>query len=801
MRVALVNERMLRGFGVDLVIDAVASEMATRGHDVTVYASTTEELGPHPYRLERIPTRASGVFPRYEHAAKRWAPFIDDHDHDIVFVESFPFFSLIPRLRTPTVAVDYGVSPSSGLTLFQKINFAYMRLSQQHLFFPRARAVVVCSKFVRSLLPQRAAGRAHVIYPGLDHYREAEASGRQDMRSRLGLRQDQSVLLYVGRLNPEGQPYKGTADLMNAASRWRSECPALRVVMAGRGDEADAKRIREAGAIPLLNFPASEMADLYAAADCYLTASRWEGFDLPLMEAAYQGVPGVALNVGAHGEVVRDGETGLLTRNVGELVQTAETLAGDCERLRSIGSAAKKHAQEFTWARAVDAYESLAREAGNGAAIRSPVASPIPAPTPTGSAAAATGAKPSLEATSHDAGNAPSNVTAIVLNYGAGAEVLRKCVASIVAQTYPVEILVVDNASPRNQEAPDELRAEWQDVRVLKLSRNYGFAGGMNRGVDAASTEFVLLLNNDVVLAPNAVAEMRRVIDLEGDTVGVAPKILLESDPHVIDAIGNLIDASGMAFNMGIGQLDVGQYDRIERTFGACFAATLLRRTAFRPGLVGRLDERFFMYYEDVDWCFRANVLGLKFLTAPAAVVHHTHSLTTRDMAYSFKYRLIMRNFLWTVARNFSRDRAWRAVARRIMGMSRGVLRGPYRWANVMALSQALLGLPLYLAARSRVQGRRRIQDKELFDFSHGEMPFFDPENYAPQRRLETLIAMYRRLFLLSGKEEHSLIAETAKNLAATRLRFDTEFAKQKLRPLVANEPAYVQQFVESLEF
>lgn len=293
---------------------------------------------------------------------------------------------------------------------------------------------------------------------------------------------------------------------------------------------------------------------------------------------------------------------------------------------------------------------------------------------------------------------------------------------------------------------------------------------------------------------------MRRVIDLEEDVVGVAPKILLESFPNVIDSIGNLIDPQGSAFNMGIGQLDIGQYDRVERTFGACFAATLLRRKAFRPGLVGPLDERFFMYYEDVDWCFRAGVLGFRFLTAPRAVVYHAHSLTTRELPHSFKYRLTMRNLQWTVVRNFSGSHARRAYLRRALGLARNAIRGPYRWASLVALTQAVLWLPVYMRARRRVQGRRRTQDQELFDFSHGEIPFFDPASYSAQQRLEVLVAMYRRLSLLTGEERHRHIAETAASLAASRLRFDRKFTRELLRPLVAEEPTCVHEFLESLE-
>ena len=351
-------------------------------------------------------------------------------------------------------------------------------------------------------------------------------------------------------------------------------------------------------------------------------------------------------------------------------------------------------------------------------------------------------------------------MTAIVLNYGAALPVLEKCVKSLLSQTYPVHVLLVDNASPKNQVAVDLLKEQSPEVELLKLDRNYGFAGGMNRGIEAASTDYVLLVNNDTELAPDAVEEMVNLIEGRADVVGIAPKILLEDPPGYIDAIGNLINPQGQAYNMGIGQLDIGQYDRVEETFGACFALTLLRREAFRPGIVGPMDEKYFMYYEDVDWCLRAGILGYKFLTCPSAVVYHMHSMTTRQLSYGYKYRLIMRNFVRTILKDFQGRRGYRASVKRSLGLARNVIGGPYRWASVLALKDIGLGFPAYAMRRRAIQGRRKVDDQTLFNFSHGEVAFFHPTEYRPVRTLEALHAMYRRLYLLTGQPRHRDIAE-----------------------------------------
>jgi GT2 family glycosyltransferase/glycosyltransferase involved in cell wall biosynthesis len=790
-RLAFVNERMLRGFGVDLQIHSLASELVARGHDVTVYASNVDDsYQPRPYKLDRIPTQATSLFPLYESRSKVWAGYIDAGEHDVVFVHSFPFFRLIPRLRTPTVVIDAGVSPTEGMSPYARANFAYLRYTQQRRYFPKADGLVTISQFVRSRLPKNLQDNASVVYCGVDHYGVASAATREAKRRELGIEDHQRALLYVGRLNPEGQPYKGTRNIMDFASKWREEAPNLRVIMAGHGDQTDADAIRAAGAIPLLATPHEEMAALYSAADVYLTASRWEGFDLPIMEAASQGVPTVALDIGAHPEIVRNGETGILVSNVNQLKDEARRLAEDDSRRRTIADAARAHSCNFGWSRAADGYEEVL------ARILRAATSPVAQLSPGDSVGPAAAPQPDGQAPS----DGTTRVTAIILNYGARVEVLRKCVDSLYKQTQQAHVMIVDNKSVKNVDSLDTLQCEFPTMQILRLDKNYGFAGGMNRGIAEATTEFVLLLNNDVTLAPDAVEEMTRVMETGDDVVGVAPKIMLESDPEYFDAMGNLIDSTGVAFNMGIGQLDIGQYDRIEKTFGACFAATLLRRKSFEEGLVGPLDERFFMYYEDVDWCFRAGVLGLYFLTAPKALVYHAHSLTTRQLAYSFKYRLIMRNFLWTVARNFYRGRGIRVFMRTTLALVRGCIVGPYRVASFRALIGGFFGLPIYILARSNVQNRRRTQDQQLFDYSHGERPYFNPRTYRPLKRLDALEAAYRRLALMSGEQKHVRIADGLHHLASSRLRFDADFVHNWTQEALQDEPPAVHAFLEEIE-
>jgi GT2 family glycosyltransferase len=391
-------------------------------------------------------------------------------------------------------------------------------------------------------------------------------------------------------------------------------------------------------------------------------------------------------------------------------------------------------------------------------------------------------------------------ITAIVLNYHAEAATLGRCMGSLAAQTYGrLEILLVDNGSRPG--ALEAVTAAHADVRLLRLDRNYGFSGGMNRGIRAASGQLVLLLNFDVELEPTCVAELVKVIQEDERTVGVAPKTVFMHDRHLIDNVGTLINGAGAAYNMGIGQLDVGQYDVGERVFGACFAAALFRKAAFAEDAVGPLDERYFMYYEDVDWCYRANLLGWHFRTAPRAVVAHVHSASVRHLDYSFKYYLIERNLLRTIVKNFETRRALRVLARRTLThLAKALRRQPFWTTGLRAMARAWLELPRLWSARSRLQRRRVVDDREILRFSFGELSHFDPVGYAPLYVLDTLEAMYRRLGVVTGERRPIEIARALQTLCASKLRFEPDFRARRAGEILRGEPDFVLEFVDKMK-
>jgi len=235
-------------------------------------------------------------------------------------------------------------------------------------------------------------------------------------------------------------------------------------------------------------------------------------------------------------------------------------------------------------------------------------------------------------------------VSVIVLNFN-GRIYLRRVLRSLLAQTYAaLDIVVVDNGS--RDGSPAIVEREFADprLRLLRLRRNRGFSAGNNAGIRAARGAYVMLLNNDVDLDPTCIERLVAAAERRGRFGALAPKILWFYRPEYIESVGTMCTPDGTGFNHGVGHVDVGQFDAGEQVFGACFAAAFFRREAFDE--VGLLDESYFMYYEDVDWNFRANRRGLPIYTVPEARVFHVHSGTLRHTGAARKTYYLTRNRL-----------------------------------------------------------------------------------------------------------------------------------------------------------
>ncbi|MDO8736014.1 MAG: glycosyltransferase family 2 protein [Thermoleophilia bacterium] len=343
----------------------------------------------------------------------------------------------------------------------------------------------------------------------------------------------------------------------------------------------------------------------------------------------------------------------------------------------------------------------------------------------------------------------PSAVACVIVNYRSPWDMIQLCLKSVVEDNaeVPCRIILVDNAS--GDDVIGRVRAEYPSVNIIDMAHNAGFAAAVNRGLEEVEEPFVLMLNTDAILNEGALSGMTAALaDAGADVAGIAPKMVSSTNGEIIDGIGIIVPPDGAAFNRGIGQCDLGQYDDVDEVTGACFGACLLRRELFDQDKVGALYEGYFLYFEDSDWCVRAVSQGYRFLTAPDAVVRHLHSGVTRNESLNFKYGLIELNTLKMVTRTMeSRLRVLQIVTSRCSRLlARTLIRRKFIGPNLKTMASYLAALPQLLRERGQLKDKRTVPDSKIFDMARGERAYFDTVAYRPDNCIESLIDTYLRL-------------------------------------------------------
>lgn len=324
-------------------------------------------------------------------------------------------------------------------------------------------------------------------------------------------------------------------------------------------------------------------------------------------------------------------------------------------------------------------------------------------------------------------------VTAVVVVHGSDAATVQSCVESLLgSQGIDIHVVLVDNASPDGGAACSSWRDRDADgVHLITSTTNGGFAAGVNIGlVHRRRGDMICLLNDDATVEPAAVSQLASTLVGDPSLVAVAPRVMLAQQPDRIDSIGVVIRPNGEAFNAFIGQYWNGQVDNGADVLGPCFGAALFRADAFDATLVGPIDERYRLYYEDIDWSLRAQRMGLRTVAVIDAVVFHEHAASTRLLGEPARYELVQRNLLLCAAKNFTLGAALRVWGSRLVVHTKGIIKGPYRAERARSIARALWGLPSVLLARRRLPRTRAVDEQALFAYSVGLEPNFDTDTY-----------------------------------------------------------------------
>jgi GT2 family glycosyltransferase len=226
-----------------------------------------------------------------------------------------------------------------------------------------------------------------------------------------------------------------------------------------------------------------------------------------------------------------------------------------------------------------------------------------------------------------------NRVSVIVVNWN-GHALLRECLESLCRQTaVDKEILLVDNGS--TDLSLQLVMEHFPEVRTVALAENCGFAIGNLEGLKAAQGEFVALMNNDACADESWIENLLSVV-VEDERIGIcSSKIVNKDGTDMINSAGTGITMAGVGFDRGARE-GTTRFCLKQFVFGACGAAVLYRRKMLDE--IGFLDDDFFLYDEDTDLNFRAQLAGWKCVYVPSAVVHHKGNATVGRLSDTHVY-------------------------------------------------------------------------------------------------------------------------------------------------------------------
>src|SRR6266478_7806301 len=323
--------------------------------------------------------------------------------------------------------------------------------------------------------------------------------------------------------------------------------------------------------------------------------------------------------------------------------------------------------------------------------------------------------------------NGRVSVTIVTFNSG---RFIKRCLESVLAQRYSNrEIIVIDNAST---DGTTDILEQFEDrCQIVYNDENIGFAAAQNQAIRIGSGDWVLTLNPDVLLLPNFIQTLMDAGQFD-TLIGTVCGKLLTMTAHFEIPGKPVVDSTGIYFNpmlrhldRGSQELDNGHYLQYEYVFGATAAAALYRRSMIEDiSLDGEFfDSDFFVYREDADVAWRAQLLGWKCLYAPYARGYHVRkalpgnrrALPPEINMHSVKNRFLLR--LKNISPDLYRRNFFSITVRDIVVISCCLL---WEHTSLKAFTFLFKNWRSVLAKRREIMSRQRVDDAYIaswFDF------------------------------------------------------------------------------------
>jgi GT2 family glycosyltransferase len=299
-----------------------------------------------------------------------------------------------------------------------------------------------------------------------------------------------------------------------------------------------------------------------------------------------------------------------------------------------------------------------------------------------------------------------NKVSIIVVNWN-GERFLKDCLGALCNQSYAnCEVIVVDNGSADNSVC--FTKENFPEVKIVALRENTGFTGGNAAGLEIAQGNYIALVNNDARVEKAWLENLVQPI-LRDRTVGICASKLIFEDTRTVNSAGDGLTTAAVGFNRGLGGNPL-DFNLPELVFSACGAAVLYRRRMLDE--IGFLDEDFFLYDEDTDLCFRAQLAGWKCIYVPTAVAYHAANATSKRLSDLHVY-YHTRNLEFVWIKNMPAGLMIRFVHHKIiqeLGSFCYLCLRHGKWGPFFrAKRDALRMFPLMLEKRKQIQTVRRV--------------------------------------------------------------------------------------------
>jgi GT2 family glycosyltransferase len=311
---------------------------------------------------------------------------------------------------------------------------------------------------------------------------------------------------------------------------------------------------------------------------------------------------------------------------------------------------------------------------------------------------------------------------AVVIIHWNRKNLLEQFLPSVCASSYPnVEIVLADNHSSDDSVA--FVRANYPQVTIVQNDDNYGYAGGYNKALQHVKADYYVLLNNDIEVPPTWIEPVVEAMEKD-DILGACQPKMLDYKNHqsfeYAGACGGYMDRLGYVFCRGrlfeVLEEDKGQYDSEAYIFWATGACLFIRSEVFHAA--GGFDENFFAHMEEVDLCWRVQLLGYKLKVIPSSFVYHVGGGTLNKMSPQKTY-LNFRNNLIMLTKNLPWPTLfWLIPARTILDL-------------MSSIFFLINGYPLYSAAVHRAHADYFFRFGKWWKLRKKVAPIFKNESFS----------------------------------------------------------------------